>query len=75
MAGWGVDESAILRLYEAIDVIDWERDVVFAFNKHCTTHEDIRNFFGDRNRIGEHTMYSAGRYVLDIPTALSLQLK
>lgn len=75
VAGWGTDESALLRLYEAIDVIDWKRDVVFSFNKHRNTHEDILKYFEDRDRLEEHHVYSAGRYVLDIPTALSFQLK
>lgn len=56
-------------------MIDWDRDVVFAFRKGQNPHEDILKFFGDRNRLAESHVYSAGRYVLDIETALKLQIR
>ncbi|XP_046462012.1 uncharacterized protein LOC124208287 isoform X2 [Daphnia pulex] len=72
LAEWSIDENALLRVYEAID-IDWKRDLVFAFNKHHNPHEKILKFLKDRDRLAEHRIYSAGRYVLDIPEALKLQ--
>ncbi len=72
MAEWSIDENALLRVYEAID-IDWKRDLVFAFNKHHNPHEKILKFLEDRDRLAEHCVYSAGRYVLDISEAMKLK--
>lgn len=74
MSEWSIDDNALLRVYEAIDV-DWERDLVFAFNKHHNPHEKILRFFEDRDRLAEHRVYSAGRYVLDVAEALKLQTR
>ncbi|KZS02951.1 uncharacterized protein LOC116924337 isoform X2 [Daphnia magna] len=74
VSGWSINESALLRLYSAIDVINWDKDAVFAFNKCYNPHEDILKFFRDRNRLEGHRLYSAGRYVFDIEKALKLQI-
>ena len=75
MTEWSVDEDALLNVYEAIDVIDWRRDVVFSFNKHDNPHEKIVKFFEDRGRLAGHRIYSAGRYVLDTSDALKLETR
>lgn len=73
MTEWSIDENALLRVYEAIDNIDWKRDLVLAFNKHHNPHEKILKFLEDRDHLAEHRVYSAGRYVLDISEAMKLQ--
>ncbi|XP_057372910.1 uncharacterized protein LOC130693735 [Daphnia carinata] len=74
VSGWSINESALLRLYSAIDVINWDSDVVFAFNKYYKPHDDILKYFQDRDRLTGYRLFSAGRYILDIEVALKLQI-
>lgn len=74
LGGWGVSETALLRVYQAIDRIDWKCDIVLAYNRAHHPHPDFLRFFSDRQRI-QMPFPLLDRYAIDVSMALKMEIK
>lgn len=74
MGGWSISDSKLVRVYEAIDRVDWKRDITLAYNRNYQPHPEILRFFNDRQRI-KLPFPLIDRYVIDMPDALNLQVR
>jgi hypothetical protein len=69
-----VNESTLLRVYKAIDTIDWKCDIVLAYNRAHQPHPDLLKFFNDRNRI-KMPFPLLDRYGIDVSQALEMEIE
>ena len=74
LGGWSLNESALLRVYKAIDRIDWKYDIVLAYNRAHQPHPDLLQFFNDRQRI-KMSFPLLDRYGIDVSQALELNIE
>ncbi|KAI9560838.1 hypothetical protein GHT06_011791 [Daphnia sinensis] len=73
LGGWSVNETALLRVYQAIDRIDWKCDIVLAYNRAHHPHPDFLRFFNDRQRM-KMPFPLLDRYAIDVSMALEMEI-
>ncbi|KAI9560841.1 hypothetical protein GHT06_011794 [Daphnia sinensis] len=74
LTAWTDDDDSLIKAYEAIDVIDWERDAVVMHYKLHTPPRAISNFLIEKQGSDGVSFSAIDQYVLPIKNALNLQI-